>query len=42
MARELGTDSEEEAFGRAFDKVAAGKPGHPEPTRRKKRKTKKG
>lgn len=38
MARELGAEGDEESFGKAFDRVAAGKPGHPEPVVRKKRK----
>ena len=42
MARELGAEGDEETFGRAFDKVAAGSPERPKPEPRKKRKTKKG
>jgi hypothetical protein len=37
MARELGAESDEETFGKAFDRVAAGKPGHPNVEPKKRR-----
>lgn len=36
MTRELGAESDEDALGRAFDRVAAGKPGHPKPEPKKR------
>jgi hypothetical protein len=41
MARELGADGDEKAFGKAFDKVVTGKPGHPEPQQPRKKPAKK-